>query len=44
MWAGTRLSSGFMMVHGPRDENELVTVLGIVAASYAYSGAVSAAL
>jgi phospholipase/carboxylesterase len=35
MWAGTRLSSGFMMVYGPRDEDELVTVLGIVTASHA---------
>lgn len=37
MWAGTRLSPGFMMVHGPRDEDELATVLGIVAASHAYA-------
>ena len=37
MWAGTRLSPGFMMVYGPRDENELATVLGIVAASHAYA-------
>jgi len=37
MWAGTRLSSGFMMVYGPRDETELVTVLGIVTASHAYA-------
>jgi len=37
MWAGTRLSPGFMMVYGPRDENELVTVRGIVAASHAYA-------
>lgn len=37
MWAGTRLSSGFMMVYGPRDEDEFVTVLGIVAASHAYA-------
>jgi phospholipase/carboxylesterase len=37
MWAGTRLSPGFMMVHGPRDEDELTTVLGIVAASHAYA-------
>lgn len=39
MWAGTRLSPGFMMVHGPRDEDELVTVVGIVAASHAYATA-----
>ena len=44
MWAGTRLSPGFMLVHGPRDEDELVTVRGIVAASHAYaSGTLSSA-
>jgi phospholipase/carboxylesterase len=37
MWAGTRLSPGFVLVHGPRDEDELATVLGIVAASHAYA-------
>jgi phospholipase/carboxylesterase len=37
MWAGTRLSPGFVMVHGPRNEDELATVLGIVAASHAYA-------
>jgi phospholipase/carboxylesterase len=37
MWAGTRLSPGFMLVHGPRDENELATVLGIVTASHTYA-------
>ena len=37
MWAGTRLSPGFTLVHGPRDDDELVTVLGIVAASHAYA-------
>jgi phospholipase/carboxylesterase len=37
MWAGTRLSPGFVMVHGPRDDDELATVLGIVAASHAYA-------
>ena len=36
MWAGTRLSPGFTLVHGPRDEDELATVLGIMAASHAY--------
>ena len=42
MWAGTRLSPGFMLVHGPRDDDELATVGGIVAASHAYAnGAVS---
>lgn len=37
MWAGTRLSPGFVMVHGPRDEDELAVVLGVVAASHAYA-------
>jgi phospholipase/carboxylesterase len=37
MWAGTRLSPGFMMVYGPRDEDELATVLGIVTASHAFA-------
>jgi phospholipase/carboxylesterase len=37
MWAGTRLSPGFMLVHGPRDPEELATVRGIVAASRAYA-------
>lgn len=37
VWAGTRLSPGFMMVYGPRDEDELATVLGIVTASHAYA-------
>jgi phospholipase/carboxylesterase len=37
MWAGTRLSPGFMMVYGPRDEDELATVLRIVTASHAYA-------
>lgn len=37
MWAGTRLSPGFVLVHGPRDDAELATVLGIVAASHAYA-------
>ena len=45
MWAGTRLSPGFMMVHGPRDDEELATVRGIVAASHAYAtGALSPAI
>ena len=35
MWAGTRLSPGFVMVFGPRDETELEVVFGIVAASHA---------
>ena len=37
MWAGTRLSPGFVMVHGPRDDDELQTVLGVVAASHAWA-------
>jgi phospholipase/carboxylesterase len=37
MWAGTRLSPGFMLVHGPRDDDELATVRGIVAASLTYA-------
>ena len=37
MWAATRLSPGFMLVHGPRDDEELTTVRGIVAASHAYA-------
>ena len=40
MWAGTRLSPGFMMVYGPRDEDELAIVLGIVRASHAYAGGI----
>lgn len=39
MWAGSRLSPGFVMVFGPRDEAELAIVLGIVAASHAYATA-----
>lgn len=41
MWAGTRLSPGFMLVYGPRDEDELATVRGIVAASHAYASGTS---
>lgn len=37
MWAGTRLSPGFVMVYGPRDDAELATVLAIVRASHAYA-------
>jgi phospholipase/carboxylesterase len=44
MWAGTRLSPGFMMVYGPRDEDELATVLGIVAASHAYASGTEASV
>jgi phospholipase/carboxylesterase len=37
LWAGTRLSPGFVMVYGPRDDAELATVLAIVRASHAYA-------
>lgn len=37
MWAGTRLASGFTLVYGPRDWDELAVVRGIVAASHAYA-------
>jgi phospholipase/carboxylesterase len=37
MWAGTRLSPGFMLVYGPRDHDELAIVRGIVAAGHAYA-------
>lgn len=36
-WPGTRLSPGFMLIHGPRDDEELTTVRAIVAASHAYA-------
>jgi phospholipase/carboxylesterase len=36
-WAGTRLSPGFVMVYGPRDDAELDTVQSIVATSHAYA-------
>jgi phospholipase/carboxylesterase len=36
-WAGTRLSAGFVMLFGPRDEAELEVVTGVVAASHAYA-------
>lgn len=42
MWAGTRLSAGFVMVFGPRDREELVTVTGIVEASHAYASGTAA--
>ncbi|WP_030166069.1 MULTISPECIES: luciferase family protein [Actinomycetes] len=34
-WAGSRLAAGFVMIFGPRDENELAFVEGIVATSHA---------
>ena len=37
MWASTRLAPGFTLVFGPRDEDELEIVLGILAASHAYA-------
>lgn len=36
-WAGSRLTPGFTMVFGPRDEVELDIVTAIVAASHAYA-------
>jgi phospholipase/carboxylesterase len=42
MWAGTRLSAGFVMVFGPRDREELETVAGIVEASHAYASGTAA--
>jgi phospholipase/carboxylesterase len=37
MWAGTRLSPGFVMVFGPRDTAELEVVAGIVTAGHRYA-------
>ena len=42
MWAGTRLSPGFVLVHGPRDDAELAVVRGIVAAAHAYASGTTA--
>jgi phospholipase/carboxylesterase len=42
MWAGSRLSPGFTLVYGPRDEAELAIVRGIVAASHSYASGESA--
>jgi phospholipase/carboxylesterase len=36
-WAGVRLSPGFVMVYGPRDEDELAVVTGIVEAGHAWA-------
>jgi phospholipase/carboxylesterase len=36
-WAGTRLAAGFVMVFGPRTEDELETVTSIVAAAHAHA-------
>lgn len=35
--AGIRVSPGLVMVYGPRDEDELTTVTGILAASHVYA-------
>ena len=40
-WAGTRLSAGFVMLFGPRDEDELEVVTGVVAAAHAYASGAS---
>jgi phospholipase/carboxylesterase len=37
MWAGTRLAAGFTLVYGPRDDDELVTVAGILPTSHAHA-------
>jgi phospholipase/carboxylesterase len=42
MWAGTRLSPGFTLVFGPRDEDELRIVEGILAASHAHAAGATA--
>lgn len=42
MWAGTRLSPGFTLLFGPRDDHELAIVQGILAASHAYAAGVLA--
>lgn len=36
-WAGTRLSAGFVMLFGPRDEAELEVAAGVVAAAHAHA-------
>ena len=36
-WAGTRLTAGFVLLYGPRDENELEIVAGIVAAGHTWA-------
>jgi len=36
-WAGSRLTAGFTLIFGPRDEAELEIIAGIVQASYAYA-------
>jgi phospholipase/carboxylesterase len=41
-WAGSRLTTGFTLVFGPRDAAELDVVEGIVTASHAYAAGVRA--
>ncbi|MFC8501149.1 phospholipase [Pedococcus sp. NPDC057267] len=36
-WAGTRLSAGFVMLFGPRTEDELATVAAVVATAHAHA-------
>ncbi|GAB3436918.1 hypothetical protein GCM10027517_07750 [Phycicoccus ginsengisoli] len=36
-WAGTRLSAGFVMLFGPRTEEELTTVAGVVATAHSHA-------
>jgi phospholipase/carboxylesterase len=36
-WAGVRLSPGFVMVYGPRDEHELAVVAAVVETSHAWA-------
>jgi phospholipase/carboxylesterase len=36
-WAGTRLAAGFVMLFGPRTEDELETVLGVVTTAHRHS-------
>ena len=40
-WAGTRLSPGFVMLFGPRDEDELEVATGVVEAAHAYASGAS---
>ena len=37
MWAGVRLTPGFVMVFGPRDEAELAVVEAVLATSHAFA-------
>ena len=40
-WAGTRRSPGFVMLFGPRDEDELEVATGVVEAAHAYASGAS---